>query len=175
MENEFPRDFKGIWIPKEIWLDENLNALDKVIFCEIDSLSCNENDCFASNEYLAKFCQCSESKITKSISKLIDLNYIFVSNFDGRHRHLRSRVVKNTSQPSKIYEADSEKMLAININNNIDNNNYLSYFKELINKEDLGTFKRKMKFLHDIQENENYDKLTPDEEYELRTYVLGRK
>ena len=24
------RDFKGVWIPKEVWLDTRLNALDKV-------------------------------------------------------------------------------------------------------------------------------------------------
>ena len=29
---DYPRDFKGIWIPKEIWLDDDLNATDKIIF-----------------------------------------------------------------------------------------------------------------------------------------------
>ena len=52
------RDFKGIWIPKEIWLDERLNALDKIILAEINSLD-GEDGCYASNQYLAEFCQCS--------------------------------------------------------------------------------------------------------------------
>ena len=26
------RDFKGVWIPKEIWLNEELTMLEKVIF-----------------------------------------------------------------------------------------------------------------------------------------------
>ena len=39
------RDFKGVWIPKEIWLRKDLNALDKMIFAEIDSLD-NENRIF---------------------------------------------------------------------------------------------------------------------------------
>ena len=24
------RDFKGVWIPKEVWLDERLGILDKI-------------------------------------------------------------------------------------------------------------------------------------------------
>jgi hypothetical protein len=36
------RDFKGIWIPKEIWLNENLTLQEKVFLVEIESLD-NEN------------------------------------------------------------------------------------------------------------------------------------
>ena len=28
------RDFKGIWIPKEIWESENLSIMEKVLFVE---------------------------------------------------------------------------------------------------------------------------------------------
>lgn len=121
------RDFKGVWIPKEIWLDTRLNALDKIILVEINSLD-GADGCFASNEYLAEFCQCSEAKVSKSISLLTELGYIEVVKFDGRKRFLKTCLVKNTShvkntsQPSKIYEADSENLQDNNINNNIDNN-----------------------------------------------------
>ena len=121
------RDFKGVWIPKEIWLDTRLNALDKIILVEVNSLD-GADGCFASNEYLAEFCQCSEAKVSKSISLLTELGYIEVVKFDGRKRFLKTCLVKNTShvkntsQPSKIYEADSENLQDNNINNNIDNN-----------------------------------------------------
>ena len=36
------RDFKGIWIPKEIWLSEQLSLVEKVLFVEIHSLDFNE-------------------------------------------------------------------------------------------------------------------------------------
>ena len=113
------RDFKGVWIPKEIWLNENLTITEKVIFVEIDSLD-NENHCIASNEYFAKFCDCSESKVTKAISKLQALGMIEVISFDGRHRKIR--VVKSTEQGSKKYEAESEKVRANNIDNKLNNN-----------------------------------------------------
>lgn len=116
------RDFKGVWIPKEIWLDERLNALDKIILVEINSLDGDEG-CFASNQYLAEFCQCSEAKISKSISLLIKLGYIKVVSFDGRKRVLKTCLIKNTNQPNKIYKAGLENLQDNNIYNNIDNNN----------------------------------------------------
>ena len=112
------RDFKGVWIPKEIWLDDSLTLLEKCIFTEIDSLD-NEEHCTAGNEYFSKFCNCSESKITKAIKKLQELGMIEVMSFDGRHRKIR--VVKNDSQSSKKYEAESQKVRANNIDNNKDN------------------------------------------------------
>ena len=122
MYEKIERDFKGVWIPKEIWLDEELTALDKIILVEINSLDIGEEGCYASNKYLADFCQCAESKITQAIKKLCDLGYIEIINFDGRKRFLRSRLIKNIRQTNKIYEADSYNLGYININNNIDNN-----------------------------------------------------
>lgn len=123
MTDELIRDFKGIWIPKEIWLDKRLNVLDKVILMEIDSLDADESGCFASNEYLSNFCQCTETKISTSISKLIKLEYLEVLKFDGRKRYLKSRLKKNERQTLKNLKADFKKIKDINIINNIDNNN----------------------------------------------------
>lgn len=115
------RDFKGVWVPKEIWLRTDLDAVEKVILAEIDSLD-NENSCVAGNEYFAHFCQCSESKVSKTIKKLKDLQLIEIVSFDGRHRKIR--VVKENIQSSKIYEAESYKNKANNIvNNPISNTN----------------------------------------------------
>lgn len=128
--NTFPRDFKGVWIPREVWLDDRLSALDKIILVEIDSLDCDEKGCYASNKYLAEFCQCSEAKITKSISKLVNFGYLEVVGFNGRRREIKSLLskirgclVKSTRQTSKKYEAESEKVRGYinNIDNNIDN------------------------------------------------------
>jgi hypothetical protein len=57
--DENKREFKGVWIPREVWLDRRLNALEKVILIEIDSLDSTERGCYASNKYIAEFCQCS--------------------------------------------------------------------------------------------------------------------
>lgn len=99
------REFKGIWIPKEVWLDTRLNALDKVIFAEIDSFSSTGKVCFQNNATIAEFCQCSESKVSKTISKLIDIGYIRCVSFDGRKRYLQSCLVNFTTLDGKIYES----------------------------------------------------------------------
>lgn len=125
------RDFKGVWIEKDIWLNTELTILEKVIYAEIDSLD-NENHCTASNEYFAEFCDCSTSKVSKAIKKLQGLGMIDVMSFDGRHR--RIRVVKNARQTSKKYEADSQKMLTNNISNKQDSNKK-SISKDIDNRE----------------------------------------
>lgn len=134
------RDFKGVWIPKEIWLNEELTLLEKIIFVEIDSLD-NEDHCTAGNEYFATFCNCSESKVTKAIKKLKELNMIEEISFDGRHRKLR--VVKNTTQGSKKYDAESQKVRS----NNIDNNqiNKKNNSKELLQTSNFSFGKQKPK------------------------------
>ena len=116
------RDFKGVWIPKEIWLDKRLNVLDKVVLTEIDSLDVGDDGCFASNEYLADFCQCTETKISLTISKLIKLELLEVIKFDGRKRYLKSRLKEIYRQPLKKLKADFKKIKDINIDNNITNN-----------------------------------------------------
>ena len=109
MENQ-TRDFKGVWIPVGVYLDERLNALDKIILMEIDSLDTGENGCYASNEYIAEFCQCKPTKVSITINKLIKLGYLEVVKFDGRKRYLRSSLSKNERQPFTKQKADFHKM-----------------------------------------------------------------
>ena len=120
------RQFKGVWIPKEVWLDSRLNALEKVILVEIDSLDNEEVGCYASNQYLADFCQCSGSKVSNAVSKLIKIGYIYLKNFDGRQRILKSRLANSVRQTLKNCKADCEILKDNNINNNKINNNKVS-------------------------------------------------
>lgn len=129
-EFNYPRDFKGVWIPKQVFLDERLNAIEKIILIEIDSLDAEDSEgCYASNEYLANFCKCSMTKVSTSISKLIKLGYLYVSKNDGRKRYLKSRLSNSESQNFKKSEPDlpevkesnnSEEYSRGEINSNID-------------------------------------------------------
>lgn len=120
--SEFERDFKGIWIDKTVWLDKRLNALDKVILAEIDSLDNGERGCYASNKHIADFCQCSETKVSTAISKLVDLGYLYVKHFDGRQRELKSCLSKSERQTYKNCEAAFKSLKESKIDNNTDNN-----------------------------------------------------
>ena len=103
------RAFKGVWIPAEIWLDSRLTIYEKAVYAEIDSLD-GEKHCWASNEYLADFCQMSVPTISRTISKLIDLGYIEKVSFDGRQRILKvseqSRLISEISLPNQTDNAD---------------------------------------------------------------------
>lgn len=91
-EKSFNRGFKGIWIPKEIWFDENLNPSEKILFAEVDSLDSDETRCIASDEYLMNMMQCSKPTLHRMLKKLKDLNYISVISFDGRKRVMGSNL-----------------------------------------------------------------------------------
>ena len=83
------RDFKGVWIPKEVWLNKDLSIIEKCLLVEIDSLDNGEKGCFASNEYLATFFNLSESRMANIISDLKKRGFINQIYFDGRLRGLR--------------------------------------------------------------------------------------
>lgn len=122
------RDFKGIWIPKEIWLDDRLNALEKMILMEIDSLDTDEKGCYATNDYIAEFCQCTSKKVSLAVKKLIELEYIELVRFDGRRRIIKNRLEKSSNLPRKKFQADWKKSQSIyndkrNIERNIEINN----------------------------------------------------
>lgn len=133
MENN--RDFKGVWIPREVWLSKELTMIEKAILVEINSLD-GEEGCFATNEYLAEFCNTSIPTITRSISKLKKLGYVYDKAFNGRVRVLKSSLIKMINEPNQIDEADKSKRLGDK--NNIKNNTNI--IKENKKKVDVDLF-----------------------------------
>ena len=69
------RDFKGVWIPKEVWMDEKLSWMEKLFLVEVDSLNA-EKGCFASNAYFGEFFQLSNSRVSEIIKSLVSKGYI---------------------------------------------------------------------------------------------------
>lgn len=82
------RDFKGVWIEREIWLSKELTIMEKVIFAEIHSLD-NERGCFASNGYFAKFFDVSERQIGTYIASLKKKGFITAIILNGFERTIR--------------------------------------------------------------------------------------
>jgi len=109
MENK-DRDFKGVWIPKEIWLNTDLSVIEKCLIVEIDSLDNSEKGCFASNEYLGNFIGVKEGTAANMISNLKKRGYISQVFFDGRNRGLRLN--KNMKAECKNESSVHEKMKA---------------------------------------------------------------
>ena len=127
------RDFRGIWIPKEIWLNKDLSTNEKILLAEIESLGGLSNGCFASNQYLAEFFDLSKDRISKLISGLKNKGYITVelSYKEGTYE-VDKRIIK--ANPSSYFclggsthlEGGGENNDYITNNYNINNNNKTS-------------------------------------------------
>ena len=63
------RDFKGVMIPKEIWLSKDLSPIEKMIFTEIHNLD-NEDGCWASNRHFANLFSLSERQVRTHIGSI---------------------------------------------------------------------------------------------------------
>lgn len=82
------REFRGVWIPAEVWLDNRLTLVEKALLAEIDSFTGNGKTFHKSNETIQTEYGISRPTISKSIKKLEALGYI-EAFFDGRMRHLK--------------------------------------------------------------------------------------
>ena len=100
------RDFKGIWIPKEVWESNELSIMEKVLFVEIHSLD-NERGCYASNRYFSEFFGVSERQIQNVIAALKGKGFVkvFIKNrYDrsikvvGKYAHVRGEALKKLRQ-----------------------------------------------------------------------------
>ncbi len=96
-DNELPvkmnRDFKGIWIPREIWLNKSLSIQAKALWAEISSLHDRESGgCYASNEYLCDFMNVKITRLKEIMKELRDSGFLVDVSFDGRHRIIRAEM-----------------------------------------------------------------------------------
>lgn len=87
---QYEREFKGIWIPKEVYLSEAISWTGKLIYLEIDSFTSTDKDCFVSNEYLAKKFDISDRMVRKCLEQLKAEGWIVQTRFDGKKRYLRT-------------------------------------------------------------------------------------
>ena len=81
------REFKGVWIPAEIWLDSRLTLVEKALYAEIDSFTGNDKTFHKTNDTIQLEYGISRPTVSKSIKKLEELGFI-ETRFDGRIRHL---------------------------------------------------------------------------------------
>lgn len=73
---EQERAFKGVWIPAEIWINEDLTLVEKVVYADIDSYCSRYKECFLGNKHFAKMLGVTENRISRIISSLVDKGYV---------------------------------------------------------------------------------------------------
>lgn len=129
------REFKGVWIPREIWLDDNLTWSEKMLLVEIDSLSTLEKGCIATNEYLSNFFNLSKDRISKLISSLKAKGYIEVKLiYNGDTKQIIKREITTIGYRKKqlegIVENNDRGIVENNEDINTDMINTSEYIRE---------------------------------------------
>lgn len=79
------REFKGVWIPKEVWLNKELSLTEKALLAEIDSFTGDGKAFYKSNDTIQEEYKVSRPTISKALKKLEGLGFIKIE-FDGRKR-----------------------------------------------------------------------------------------
>ena len=86
------RDFKGVWIPKEIWLNKDLTIMEKLFLVEIDSLD-NDKGCFASNAHFAEFFGITKGRCTQIIKSLEKKGLVTIK-LEREGKNVSKRIIK---------------------------------------------------------------------------------
>ena len=107
------RDFKGIWIPREVWLASDLSLMEKVLFVEIHSLD-NERGCFATNAYFAQFFYTSGRQIARVIASLKKKGFISVAieNLSERTIHVTDKYAYANPQRMRTLRRETDSLAA---------------------------------------------------------------
>lgn len=133
------RDFKGVWIPKEFYLNTELGWTEKIMLVEIFSLQ-GEDGCFASNDHFAEFLQIGTGRVANLMTKLKDAGWLVVEGYGtkrrlfvevSRFRDELSLKSEKVSRKSERLSRKSETSIYRNINTEINTNTNLTILGEL--------------------------------------------
>lgn len=132
------RDFKGVWIPAELYLDTNVTPVEKFLITEVDSLSHN-GECFASNQHFADFLGLSRDWTRKTIASLIKRGYleseiIYVKGTKQIEKRIL-RVVKKPMGESTHTPMDENNHTPMGESDHINNTYISNTFNEEYNKD----------------------------------------
>ena len=137
---------KGLWIPAEILLNNDLSDKEKIILSMVLYLSDETGSCFASNKYIASIVNVTSDRVSKIISSLKDKGYVDVNlKYKKVTKEIEERQIMPITENINRY---SKKYLE-----GIGKNNYSGSQKELhpIGENDKD-------IINNIKNKNNYNK-----------------
>ena len=155
---------KGIWIPAEILLNEELTDKEKIILSMIAYLSEETKSCFASNKYIANIVNVTPDRVSKIISSLREKKYIDVKlKYKTDSKEIESRQIIPVEE--KVNRYSSKHLYPI------DENNYSASQKQLVpigenDKDIINNIKNKNIYDNRTNNNKKYK-----HNYEQRDYT----
>lgn len=92
------RDFKGIWVPKKLYLSGLFSPNEKFILIEIYSLSKN-NKCYATNKHFANFVGLRENTVQKMMLEFERAGYIKrIFEYKEDSKEIKERIIVITQK-----------------------------------------------------------------------------
>lgn len=122
------RVFKGIWIPAEIWENDQLSWNEKILLMEIDSFTAKGKECFFSNAFIQEMFGVTDRTAQIYMKHLIDSGFVRVIRFDGRLRYVESNLQGGNEirgREEENFGADTKKTSGQTRNNLRHTNNKL--------------------------------------------------
>jgi len=106
---------KGLWIPAEILLNENLSDKEKIILSMILYLSEDTTSCFASNKYIANIVNVTHERVSKIISSLKNKKYINVKlKYKTDSKEIEQRQITPIVKNINRYSQEVQEGIGIN-------------------------------------------------------------
>lgn len=166
------RDFKGVWIPKHLWTDQELSPIEMILLVEIDSLDKGDG-CSASNEYLSAFLRgrATPGSVANIITDLRKRGYVVNRGFDGRNRYIslhenvKAGFMKTLRQPSSSDEGCSHEIMNADFMKTL---RQPSQNHDYINESNINTKTPLLSPLNGKDNDEPADTPSADETYEER-------
>lgn len=96
-------NIKGLWMPIEILINENLNDKEKLLYALILFFSKNDGYCSITNKYFGSIVNISDTRVSKIISSLDKKKYVqVIINYQDKTRKMVNRIIK----PLVKYDTD---------------------------------------------------------------------
>ena len=115
------RQFTGVWLPKELLLDERLTAAEKILYAEIASFG--DKGCWKKSEELMSLAGMRTSTFQASCRRLVEFGYITQSREYGRmvRRSSIGFLADPKSHPVENQRVHPVENQRVHIDNTIDN------------------------------------------------------
>ena len=124
------RSFRGVWIPRDIWLNKDLSITEKCFLAEIDSLGGSEEGCFASNQYFAEFFNLSKERARKIIGELNKKGYLEITlTYKEASKEVDQRIIKLIGYGHKQPYGQNQP------GGTVENDHYITKSDNIIKKE----------------------------------------
>ena len=117
------KEFKGVWIPYEIFINKKVTDKEKTIYSMILTLS-KTKECIMSNSYISSMLNISKVRSSRLINSLRDKGYIKVKiEYKENSKEIQKRILTPINKCVNTYKQIRTRPINTDVKDIIKNNN----------------------------------------------------